>query len=360
MKLTYYIVRQMMVFFVIISGIFVVLSIGSRASDILGGYISRNLPVETILPVLWSFVPETFLVIFGLGIFLSVILTLTKLNHHSEMPIIFNSGLSSGFLMRCVLWFILPWLPLILWLSLSYAPEAKISGKRAFERANVSLNLVFEPGLLQNYGESMLYASKQGNQEQIGFVARFLENGKPYIISAQESQNFQKDGQTWIRFNKGFQLVDSTNGETTELMHFETLELTLPQIIGQAKQIGVNDPNFAPFAQLLDQADSQQARTEIHWRFSYAISAILMALLAVFLVPYRPRGGRFISVAVGLVIFVFYATLVTTLKRLSEEGTLNPDIAFGGLYALIVLLIAIAWMNHQRLFQLKKKVIQSQ
>ena len=329
--------------------ILLVISVASKANDILSSFISRDLPIDFLFSVLWSFIPETILVVFGLSLFISVILTLTTLNSHSEMPILYSCGLSKGFLLKCVAWFCLPLVPLMLWVSLVYSPTIKVDGKKAFIASQTSINLILQPNDLQSFGASMMYAQKQLDEHTMqGFYARYLNDKKPLFISAHKATSFTKDGLPWLRLEDGFQWTDD-NDETLQVLRFEQFEIAVPNLTPQPDQFEVQGVAFEPIEELFIDNQNPQKRTEIHWRFSYVISAVLMAFFAVFLVPFQPRSSRFTYVALGLLIFVIFATSLTTLKNLSSKDIIPSDVAFGGIYLALILLTSFAWLRHEKI-----------
>ena len=348
MRLERYIITILGKSFLTLLIIFLVISISSKANDILGGFVSRNMPADTLFTVLWSFIAEIVLVVFGLSLFISVILMLTSLNASSEMPIFFSSGLSRGFLFKCVVWFVAPLVPFMLWLALFYSPLVKISGKIAFETARDGILLNLQPNDLQSFGSSMMYAQSQSDEGVMqGFFARYTSDQKPFFISASEATPFMRSGEPWIRLKNGFQWHD-TDSDDFRIMHFEEFEIALPNLNPKDRDFTVHGVAFLPLTELIANRNNPAHRTEIHWRFSYVISAVLMALLAVFLVPYKPRTSRFTHIALGLLVFVIFATAITTLKDLASSGEIHPDIAFGGVYLVLSAFLVVAWIRHNK------------
>ena len=146
-----------------------------------------------------------------------------------------------------------------------------------------------------------------------------------------------------MRFKDAYQIGDNITSPTLQFTHFNALSLALPRFKQGTIVEHPNDVDFKPFNQLLKQWNDPLHRTELYWRLSYLVSAVLMALLAVFMVPYKPRSGKLGYIGIALLVFILYASILTTLKNAAVEGQVNPELAFLGLYALLSSVLIVLW-----------------
>ena len=71
-------------------------------------------------------------------------------------------------------------------------------------------------------------------------------------------------------------------------------------------------------------ADEPKARAEFQWRSAMPVSAVLLCLLAFPLARTNPRGGRYASVFVAVLLYMVYRTLLGTAKNWVADGALPP------------------------------------
>ena len=71
-------------------------------------------------------------------------------------------------------------------------------------------------------------------------------------------------------------------------------------------------------------ADEPKARAELQWRSAMPVSAVLLCFLAFPLARTNPRGGRYASVFVAVLLYIVYRTLLGTAKNWVADGALPP------------------------------------
>ena len=75
---------------------------------------------------------------------------------------------------------------------------------------------------------------------------------------------------------------------------------------------------------------------ELQWRFSVALSSLLLALLAIPLSKVRPRHGRYLALLPAVLIYIVYINLLFMARRFVEQGVVSPLIGMWWVHLLIL------------------------
>ena len=95
----------------------------------------------------------------------------------------------------------------------------------------------------------------------------------------------------------------------------------------------------------LNASPAPDAQAELQWRQSTAISALLLALLAVPLSRTHPRGGRYSKVMLAVVIYALYYNLIGVARTgVEQQATANLWWAA----ALLLVVVVIAFLSGRR------------
>ena len=79
----------------------------------------------------------------------------------------------------------------------------------------------------------------------------------------------------------------------------------------------------AQATQALAASPRSEDRAEVQWRWSTAVSTLLLALVAVPLSRTQPRRGRYARVLLAVVIYVLYFNFIGVVRSEVEQGTLT-------------------------------------
>ena len=108
--------------------------------------------------------------------------------------------------------------------------------------------------------------------------------------------------------------------------HFDEFTLWLPTVIPEP--VGYK-PKRMTNAEL-SAIPGPDARAELQWRQSTAVSALLLALLAVPLSRTQPRRGRYAKVMLAVVVYALYYNLLGIAQRLGEIPLVMHDLSLAG------------------------------
>ncbi len=309
------------------------------------------IPNDSILTILVFSLLKYLPILLTLTLFLTILLTLSRWFRDSEMMIWFSSGLGLTSFIRPILFFSLPIILLIGFLSLYLSPwatqkseEYKAGLKNRDELATIS------PG---SFKESK-------NKDRVFYVEGFgdlgskvknvfvqsEQNGKLGIIVSNEGSRVSTNtDDEYIVLKKGKRYeVNHENNNFTEIKFSDygfLVEKKLPPIID------VNQVEAMPTLLLLMTKGNREI-AEFVWRVSLPISGIVLIILAIPLSFINPRSGRSVNIIIALMIFAIYNNLMGVTQSYINLGKLNPYVG-GSIVHLLIIMIASYLMMRRNL-----------
>jgi lipopolysaccharide export system permease protein len=336
-----YLIREITKPIVVVCSILVLIFAGYKAADYLDDAVSGLLPKETVLLLILLKVAIAMEVLLPTTLFLSVVFTLGRLHRDSEILALHASGISGLRIIRSVLCLALVVAALSAVLSLSVRPWAYQKGYQLKAEAKAEFDLGrMESTTFYQIGEQhrVVFA------ERIDQKRRRAENVFIYsevdssirVIWAKEARQEEDPatGRKFILFMDGYVYEFSLEKEGGRVIRFSRSTASLwPEDITPENKIKAE-----PTAQLAA-AHSPEALAELQWRISTPISALLLALLGVFLSRTSHRQGKYDKVVMAILIYAAYYNLAVVAKNWVEQGRVGgmPGVFWvQGILALVV------------------------
>jgi lipopolysaccharide export system permease protein len=298
------------------------------------------IPNDSILTILVFSLLKYLPILLTLTLFLTILLTLSRWFRDSEMMIWFSSGLGLTSFIRPILFFSLPIILLIGFLSLYLSPwatqkseEYKAGLKNRDELATIS------PGSFKESKskDRVFYVEGFGDlgSKVKNVFVQSEQNGKLGIIVSNEgsrvSTSTDKDEYIVLKKGKRYE-VNHENNNFTEIKFDDygfLVERKLPPIID------VNQVEAMPTALLL-LTNKNREIAEFVWRVSLPISGIVLIILAIPLSFINPRSGRSVNIIIAIMIFAIYNNLMGVTQSYINLGKLNPYVGGVIVHALII------------------------
>lgn len=317
---------------------------------LLGDAARGEMAVEAVLIFLgfgvFSFLP----LLLSLALFISIIMALSRAYRESEMVVWFSAGLGLNAWLRPVLTFALPVVLAIGTLNLVVIPWA-LSKKDTFRQildTRDELSLI-TPGLFVE--------SKQA--DKVYFVEGLADNGARvknlFMQSTQDGVLGITVAQSGVhkRLPNGERYLVLENGRRYEgtpgLADYKTAEFGRywmwlePKTISLHRDLGAN---ALPTPTLL-QLPTTVNLAEFVWRFSFPVSALVLAMLAIPLSFVNPRAGRSFSLILALLTFVIYNNLLGIIQAWVAQGKISFLVGLLGVHAVMLVLVWL--MFYQRM-----------
>ncbi|MEK9714598.1 MAG: LPS export ABC transporter permease LptF [Methylophilaceae bacterium] len=309
------------------------------------------IPNDSILTILVFSLLKYLPILLTLTLFLTILLTLSRWFRDSEMMIWFSSGLGLTSFIRPILFFSLPIILLIGFLSLYLSPwatqkseEYKAGLKNRDELATIS------PGSFKESKskDRVFYVEGFGDlgSKVKNVFVQSEQNGKLGIIVSNEGSRVSTNtDDEYIVLKKGKRYeVNHENNHFTEIKFSDygfLVEKKLPPIID------VNQVEAMPTLLLLLTKGNREI-AEFVWRVSLPISGIVLIILAIPLSFINPRSGRSVNIIIAIMIFAIYNNLMGVTQSYINLGKLNPYIG-GSIVHLLIILIASYLMMRRNL-----------
>ncbi|WP_153144799.1 LPS export ABC transporter permease LptF [Dechloromonas sp. H13] len=302
--------------------------------DAAGGRIAPEAVASLLGFAALNFMP----ILLSLTLFVSILLSLSRVYRDSEMVVWFSCGQPLTAWIRPVLKFALPIVLAIAVLSGFLSPWANYNTaeykQRLSARSDVSQ---VSPGAFREAkrGQRVFFvesiaddASRVGNV----FVATMQEGKLGVVMSDTGYQEFAPNGDRFVVLEHGRRYEVEPGTPEFKVMEFERYKVRTED--GQAKP-AERSPNRLPITELvLD--DSNQARGELLWRIGMPVSAIILALMAIPLSYVNPRAGRSANMLIAILIYAIYSNMISVSQAWVAQGKLSFWVGVWAAHALML------------------------
>ena len=329
--------------FVILLGILftnLVLRLLARAA---GGTVAP----EGILALLGFYALFYFNILLSVTLFLTVLLTLSRWYRDSEMIVWFTSGQSLASCLKPILWFAAPFLVAIVALSLYLSPWAE-RRKLEFERQLESRDEIalIAPGLFREFKRAKLVVFVESVNTLDGTIRNV------YL----QSTDAAKDETTVARIGR---LEESPNGERFLVLEdgrrYERKPGTLEYRVIEFEKLGRRiEPAEAralpasrksiPTAVLLA-SDGRLERSELFWRLSVPVLALMLTLLAIPLGQVNPRMGRSFNLLAAAFLYMIYTNGLNVVQSLIAQGKVDFWVGLIAPHAIAAIVVVVLFRH---------------
>lgn len=345
MIISRYLLRQVALTTLIVTGFLTFIMIGGRLIKYFGIAAQGSLDVSALLLLVAYRMPDFLTLILPLGFFTGLMLVFGRLYVDHEMAVLNASGISRDSL-GLKLW------PLVLFLVIAEAGLTLFAAPWGFDNSKKVMaeqtskrgfDLV-TPGRFISSESYTLYAESQSPDRTSllnVFVHQSNPNGSDVIIVAKEAVRL-------VDLTRLNSIVELHQGRRYELKaghlryseaQFSTYRLNLND--AQAADVLSTETEAMRTVDLIAQNDAK-ARGELGWRLSIPVMMLIAVILALPLSEVSPRQGRFLRLFPALLLFVALVVGLLALKLRISKGGLSVW-AYAGLmtfYLFFSLLLA--------------------
>ena len=346
-----------MLTFLAISVVLVMVLFGVSLGDLLGDVADGVLPGNLVGKQLLYRLPEGLSLILPLSLFMGVMFGMGRLYRDNEMAVMRATGFTWVNMLKPLIFLVLP-LVLVLFLNgVVFMSAAARASDAAFEKAYKSAVLWgLRPATFHTLskGDLVIYIESieaSGNELKNVFLLNRIKAGDSNK-TIREQAWFASSGRFWVDEVTSKRYIELVEGEildrdpdTLELrkVSFERAQLIMPENQKQVKSKDIQKKT----SQELFASTSPKMLSELQWRWSPALVALLMALLAIplsYVAPRDSRGGR---VVIGLLVYALYINLLTVSKGWMADGVTPVNIGVWWVH-VIFFLLAISWIWLQK------------
>ncbi|MDH4181630.1 MAG: LPS export ABC transporter permease LptF [Betaproteobacteria bacterium] len=261
-------------------------------------------------------------VLLTVALFLTVLLVMTRWYRDSEMIVWFTAGRSLADWLKPILLFAAPFLAAIVALSLFLSPWAE-RRKLEFERQLESREEIalLAPGLFREFKRAKLVVFVESVNTFDGTIRNV------FLRSTDEA----KDETTVARIAR---LEEAANGDRFLVLEdgrrYEakpgTLEYRMIEFERLGRRIEPAEARALPASRKaiptadLFARDGNFERSELFWRLSVPLMALLLTLAAVPLGQVNPRMGRSFNLLAAAFIYMVYSNSLNVVQSLIAQG----------------------------------------
>jgi lipopolysaccharide export system permease protein len=278
-------------------------------------------------------------VLMTIALFAGVLLPLSRMWRDSEMVIWFNAGISLTQWLRPVLVFALPFVAVVLLLTLAINPWAQTK-KNEYRQdlKSRSDSALVAPGLFAESGSSQRVYYVESLNPLTGIVRNvFMQSrldGQLGLVVAREGSHTElPDGSRYLVFKDGRRYEGVPGQLDYRIVQFERYWMRLDAAPFEPRDAGIR---HAPLPSLLADG-SPAAHAELLWRLGAPFSALVLAAMAVPLSFVNPRARRSWGLLIALLVYFVYRNFLSLTEAWVAQAKLD---VWTGALAPHVLMVA--------------------
>ncbi|QSI78334.1 MULTISPECIES: LPS export ABC transporter permease LptF [Niveibacterium] len=317
-----------------------------------------RLPPDAVLSLIGFTALNHLGTLLSLTLFISVLMSLTRVYRDSEMVVWFASGVPLSAWISPVLKFSLPIVAVIAVLSGYLSPwaqgRAQEYRKQLEARDDVSS---VSPGTFREDtgGRRVFFVeSVAENDAEVKnvFVSMPLADRLRIIVASHGSVEVQPNGDRFAVLKDGRRYDGRPGTPEFSVTRFDTYAIRI-----EAKEVGVLEitPRITPTPQLIA-VPTPQNRGELSWRLGLPLAALVLTLIAVPLSFVNPRAGRAVNLLFAVFVFSTYISLLQVMQAWIGQGKIGFGAGLAALHVpMAVLLIGMFAHRMQLLSRLFRR-----
>ena len=323
-----YVLREVVQTWLAVTGVLVAILVSNQLSRVLGQAADNQYGRHVVFDLIALGAVMNLSVIVPVGLLLSVVLTLGRLYHDSEMAALQACGFAPARLLAPLFVFAAVIAVGLGWLSFFQVPRAD-SQVQSLRRSAIKEAQFgqLDAGRFRSFsgGAAVFYAERVDADGVLHNVFVRHESGGRIELALADTATYSKGALNGIHFVTLFngRRYEGTPG-SSEFRVIEFREHGIP-ISTPADVIGPLDPDTKPTRELWGTGDVSDI-AQLQSRASSPLMALVLTLVAVPLSRLRPRQGRYARVGFAIVVYFVYSNLLSAAKVWVEKGELPPAI----------------------------------
>lgn len=324
-------------------------------------YVAVGKIATGVLLELVSFeIPYLLALLAPLALYLGILLALGRLYSDQEMAILNMSGFSDQrvFRLTAAIAAVIGGgvLILMLWVN----PWISLKRQQVMTSDEATLHMIetLMPGRFQVSpdGKHVMYVeslSRDHQRAQNVFLAQQVTDPDHPDMSLwtllYADQGYQKKikniPEPFFVMQDGYRYEGVPGENDYKIIQYKSYAIRLPQ--PETRIVHPEDEALSVSA-LWDDYGNPKRAAELQWRFSVAISVVLLAMLAVPLSVVRPRKSRFIILLPALLIYIIYFNLLVAARHWVERSASVPFLGMWWVHLLMLGLVFSVMVMRKR------------
>ncbi|MGA8055387.1 MAG: LPS export ABC transporter permease LptF [Burkholderiales bacterium] len=311
---------------------------------ILGRAAGGKIPGEAVLAIIGFTALNYLPMLLAIGIFVSVLMALSRSYRDSEMVIWFASGVPLTAWIRPVLLFALPLVVVVGVLSLFLSPWAQEKSEtyRRQLEAQSEVSRIAPGVFLESANASQVFfvEAVPGDPESVqNIFVSFKQHGRRGVmVSKRGIIEGAPDGDRFAVLVNGRRYEGEPGSAEYRIMEFDRYAV---RIQTREARAGNFEPKMRPTGDLVREPTKANL-AELLWRIGLPITALLLPLLAIPLAFVNPRATRSLNLVFAVLTYLVYSNLLTVMQSWVRQGRVSFGVGWWAVHgAMLVLLIGL-------------------
>lgn len=283
----------------------------------------------------------------GIGVFVAVLLALTRSYRDSEMTVWFTSGLSIAAWIRPVLQFSLPIAALCAVLSLWLSPWS-VAQSLEYQRLLQSRDEVsaVTPGVFHEArgAERVFFVEKVSESADTlnNIFAQTIQGGNLGVVVAQKGFiETAANGDRFIVLQNGRRYEGTPGHLDYRMVDFTRYAIRIEPHEAR-REI---PPSKAQTTVELLQEHKPDGIAELHWRLALPLAVPIMGLLAVPLAFVNPRSGRSWNLIFAVLVYVVYNNTLSIFQAWTSTSRIPIWLGLWPVHAAMILVVILLFVR---------------
>lgn len=347
-----YISREVIYTLLAVTLVFLMLFLSQQVVRYLNYVVIGKIATDVLLQLISFEIPYLLAILLPLGLYLGILLAYGRMYAENEMSILQMCGFGVQQLRRLTIAIAIIVAAAVLVLMLWINPWISAKRQQLMESDEATFHLIqtLIPGRFQASpdGRHVMYVEKLSRDHQ--------RAQNVFLAQEKKDPNDEEAQSSWmlVLANQGYQVKDKDSPDqffvTADGYRYEGTpgqsDYKIIQFKKYAVRIQQNDVHathlenetLSTLALWQDYKNPKRA-AEFQWRFSFAISALLLALLAVPLSAVRPRQGRYFILLPAILIYIVYVNMLFIARHWVEQNIVPVSIGMWWVHGVLLLIV---------------------
>lgn len=315
---------------------------------LLGESVSGSLAVDGVLVMLGFSALSYIPVLLSISLFLSVLLTLSRIYRDSEMVVWFSSGVGLTRFIRPVMAYTIPVVFIIAMMSLVLSPWAWSMADEFKRRLNSRDDVASAaPGVFREskQADRVFFLEEVDTEKKRvqNIFVQSVQNGKDGTMVAKEGyQETAANGDRFLVLLNGSRYEGVPGQADFKIAEFERYSIRIEPV-----ELPQETRNRRAFSTLyLIQHPEPLNQSQLVERISMPLGAFMLALLAIPLSYVNPRAGRSYSLIAAIVLYMFYNNMATIAVSWVAREKVSMLVGLWGIH-LVLLVGTLVYFYHR-------------
>ena len=346
-----YILKEILYTLLVVLFVLLVIFLSNRLIRFLADASAGDLAGQFVLTLLGMKALEGLVIILPLGLFVAILLGLSRMYKDSEMVALSACGVSVRRIYRSVTVLALVVTAIVAAISFYVAPWAEEQSYRMRDAQDAQplLSGVIPGRFTEAAGTTgVLYferASADGDLMYDVFIQQH-RRGEEIVLSAQRGRRWHDEsGAEYLLLEDGYRYEGIPGNADFKIIRYAQHAVRIePKDAAPA----LRKQRARPTRELIG-SDDKVAIAELQWRASMPLSVLFLSLLSVPLSRTSPRQGKYSKLFVAVLIYLIYSNLLGVANTWLAQGRLPPLL---GMWWVHLAMLLVTWLMFVRQYGL--------